>query len=154
MNAVRHSSASTASPAYSAFTSLMHWQEPLATRLQFRHDLPGQQANRLLNIELGLFLMVELLPFAAPEALPDLLNGEGIAYRHRPVWTPRQHRYLSRARTLLAPYRNRETWLKALTIYANLRPGLRVFTVQGQYTNGVSSFGLHERLSLFRKALV
>ena len=131
----------------------MHWQEPLATRLQFRHDLPGQQANRLLNIELGLFLMVELLPFAPPEALPDLLNGEGVVYRQRPVWTPRQHRYLSRARTLLAPYRNREVWLKALNTYAVLRPGLRVFTVQGQYTTGVSSFGLHERLSLFRKAL-
>jgi hypothetical protein len=134
---------------------LMRWQEPLATRLRYGHNLPGQVANRLLNVELGLYLLAELLPTAPPEALPDLLNGRESAYQKRAVWTPKQHRYLSRCRLLLAPYQNRATWFNALAKYNTLPVGPRVFTLNasGIYRSGVEMYVLHERLTLYRKAL-
>lgn len=132
------------------------WQEPLATRLRYRHDLPGRVANRLLNVELGLFLMAELLPFAPIETLPGLLNGQGAAYRLRPIWSPKQHRYLSRARILLAPYQSQTVWLNALARYTTLPTSLQAFTLAGpgNWQIVASGAGLPERLNLFRRALV
>ena len=67
-------------------------------------------ANRILNVELGLYLLAELVPLAPPQFLPDLLNGQGAVYRKRPIWSPRQHRALGQARILLAPYMDRNAW--------------------------------------------
>ena len=138
-----------------ALSSLLRWQEPLATRLRQRHALNGMVANRLLNVELGLYLMAELLPLCPPHSLPDLLNGLGTAYKQRPIWSPRQHRALNQARTLLAPYRDRTTWYKALDKYATLPPELRAFSisVRGGWNPEVSSYVLRERLQLFQGAL-
>ncbi|MGF7218315.1 hypothetical protein GGR92_004492 [Spirosoma lacussanchae] len=143
----------TAPVARPVLASQLRWQEPLATRLRFRHALPGMVANRLLNIELGLFLMAELLPLAPPESLPDLLNGQGAAFRQRPIWSPRQHRMLSQARMLLAPYQNRNVWYNALIKYAGLRSDLRAFTLKGNLNAQVGSTILRERVTLFRQAL-
>lgn len=145
---------STAPVARPALASLMRWQEPLATRLRFRHALPGMVANRLLNVELGLYLLAELLPLAPPQALPDLLNGLGSAYKQRPIWSPRQHRALNQARTLLAPYQNHIAWFRALDKYASLAPDLRAFTLNGDLRSDVSSYMLRERLLIFSKALL
>ena len=136
-------------------TNLLRWQEPLATRLRYRHTLPGMVANRLLNVELGLYLLAELLPLIPPQFLPDLLNGQGTAYRLRPIWSPRQHRALNQARTLLAPYRERTVWLKALDKYATLSPEVRIFSGGGRggWNSEVSSYVLRERLSLFQGVL-
>ncbi|MFC5410179.1 hypothetical protein ACFPMF_12715 [Larkinella bovis] len=134
---------------------LLHWQEPLATQLRFQYELPGQLANRLLNVELGLFLLAELLPLAPPQALPDLLNGEGVVYQDRPVWKPRQHRYLNRARALLAPYQDRNRWLTALAKYETLPTSLRAFSshCSGSCGSEVSRSILRNREELFRQAL-
>ncbi|QJD81486.1 hypothetical protein HH216_23995 [Spirosoma rhododendri] len=136
-------------------THLMRWQEPLATRLRFRHSLPGRVANRLLNIELGLFLLAELLPMAPAEALPNLLNGQGIVYRERPVWTPHQHKMLSRARILLAPYQDRAVWYSALGKYATMDKSLRLFTTTGRggQNPDASSYDRRERIQLYGWAL-
>ena len=141
--------------ARTSVTNLMRWQEPLATRLRYRHSLPGRVANRLLNIELGLFLLTELLPFAPAEALPSLLSGQGVAYRERPVWTPRQHKMLSRARVLLSPYQERALWYGALAKYATLEKSLRLFTLAGRggQNPDASSYDRRERLQLFSWAL-
>ncbi|RIV18487.1 hypothetical protein DYU11_28355 [Fibrisoma montanum] len=137
-----------------ALSSLLRWQEPLATRLRNRHALPGRVANRMLNVELGLYLLSELLPTAPQYTLPDLLNGQGAAYRQRPPWTPRQHRALSQARILLAPYRDREVWYKALDKYATLPGSVRLFTRLGGWNPEAGGYVLRERLALFRGALV
>jgi hypothetical protein len=132
------------------------WQEPLATRLRHQHRLAGQSANRLLNIELGLFLLTELLPMAPPEALPDLLNGHGPAYDQRPVWSPKQHRLLSRARALLLPYQSRSVWFSALQKYDAWPAESRLFII-GQSGSIVYSAPNHtqrERLTLFWRAVV
>ncbi|GAB3931010.1 hypothetical protein [Larkinella terrae] len=133
----------------------LHWQEPLATQLRFQYELPGQLANRLLNVELGLFLLAELLPLAPPQALPNLLNGEGAVYGDRPVWKPRQHRYLNRARALLAPYQDRTVWLTALAKYESLPTSMRAFCDHraGSCGSEVSRSILRNREELFRKAL-
>ena len=143
----------TAPIARPALASLLRWQEPLATRLRFRHALPGMVANRLLNVELGLYLMAELLPLVPPQYLPDLLNGQGAAYRQRPIWSPRQHRALNQARILLAPYSDRNAWYKALDKYTNLSSDLRAFALNGKLRTDVSGYLLRERLGLFAKAL-
>lgn len=142
-------------PSRPAVAPLLRWQEPLATSLRFRFDLPGQVANRMLNVELGLYLLMHLLPLAPAEALPDLLNGQGVAYRERPVWTPRQHRMLSRARALLSPYQNRTVWFNALTRYAALPTRMRVFSTdsRGGWNAEAGSFAMRERAKLFEKAL-
>ncbi|MEZ0542219.1 hypothetical protein [Fibrella arboris] len=136
------------------------WQEPLATRLKHQYNLAGQSANRLLNIELGLFLLTELLPDAPPEALPDLLSGNGLIYLRRPVWSPKQHRLLSRGRTLLAPYQDRATWFQALVKYASLPAQARMYSLS-QYGSisesenaSAGSYTQRERLTLFWRAMI
>ena len=152
MNAASTYTYLTARPG---LTNLLRWQEPLATRLRYRHTLPGMVANRLLNVELGLYLLAELLPLVPPQFLPDLLNGQGAAYRLRPIWSPRQPRALNQARTLLAPYRERTVWLKALDKYATLGPDVRAFSLSGRggWNTDISSYVLRERLSLFQGVL-
>lgn len=148
-------SASASIPTRPGLTNLLRWQEPLVTRLRYRHSLPGMVANRMLNVELGLYLLAELLPLVPPQFLPDLLNGQGAAYRQRPIWSPRQHRALNQARTLLAPYRNPGVWFKALDKYATLPSDVRIFSlsVRGGWNPEVSSYVLRERLSLFQGVL-
>ncbi|SOD89300.1 pPIWI_RE_Z domain-containing protein [Spirosoma fluviale] len=136
-----------------ALASLLHWQEPLATRLRFRHALPGMVANRLLNVELGLYLLAELVPLAPPQVLPDLLIGHGAVYRNRPIWSPRQHRALSQARILLAPYMDRTAWYNALAKYASLPSELKAYSSQGTLRTDISGYLLRERLGMFAKAV-
>ncbi|WP_020594785.1 hypothetical protein [Spirosoma panaciterrae] len=143
----------TAPATRPALASLLRWQEPLATRLRFRHALPGMVANRLLNVELGLYLLAELVPMAPPQSLSDLLNGQGFVYRQRPIWSPRQHRALNQARILLAPYLDRNAWLKALDKYEHLPADLRIFNLNGNLRTDLSGYLLRERVGLFSKAL-
>ena len=152
MNPARHPLLTTYQPP---FASATHWQEPLATRLRYRHSLPGLLATRLLNVELGLYLLAELLPGAAPDALPDVLNTDGTAWWERPVWSPRQHRYLHRARLLLAPYRERAVWLNALAKYRTLSPAVRAFSLEGQprWNADLGTYELRERSAVLRGAL-
>ncbi|CCG98730.1 hypothetical protein FAES_0719 [Fibrella aestuarina BUZ 2] len=146
-------------PTYSG-SGRFGWQEPLATRIKHQYELHGQTANRLLNIELGLFLLTELLPDAPPEALPDLLMGNGMVHLRRPVWTPKQHRLLSRGRTLLAPYQNRAVWFQALVKYATLPAAARIYSLSqyGSITQAPAadsgSYVQRERLTLFWRAML
>nr|WP_293835834.1 hypothetical protein [uncultured Arsenicibacter sp.] len=141
---------------YSYTANLLRWQEPMAFSLRYRYNLPGQLANRMLNVELGLYVLSELMPYAPADSLPDLLNGEGAAFRSRPVWTPRQHSYLQRVRVLLAPYQNRLVWQSALQKYGTLSPEARLFSVNpfSGLNTEISSYSLRERLALLRRALL
>nr|ARK10181.1 hypothetical protein A6C57_07470 [Fibrella sp. ES10-3-2-2] len=160
MNMTAFTLASSPLPSQPTPGARFGWQEPLATRLKHQYNLAGQSANRLLNIELGLFLLTELLPDAPPEALPDLLSGNGLIYLRRPVWTPKQHRLLSRGRTLLAPYQDRATWFQALVKYASLPVQARMYSLSqyGSITEGTraqaGSYTQRERLTLFWRAMI
>ena len=150
---------STQLPARPPYGPRFSWQEPLATRLKHQYSLAGQTANRLLNIELGLFLLQELLPDAPPEALPDLLLGNGQIHLRRPVWTPKQHRLLSRGRTLLAPYQDRAIWFNALRKYTALPAPARLYTLSHHgliligAPAGTPAYAHRERLTLFWRAM-
>lgn len=90
---------------------------PLPT---LRAELPKTEAltaRQLLDIELGLYLLSQLMPTAAPDALPALLSGE-VTTPKSARWTARQHRYLNRARLLLNHFADRACWLAQLERYA------------------------------------
>ena len=65
----------------------------------------------------------------------------------------RQHRALSQARRLLAPYQNHVAWFRALEKYATLAPDLRAFTLRGTLRSDVSGYILRERVALYNGAL-
>lgn len=104
--------------------SRLMYQMPVATLHQSSIPLAeptarksvGLSARQLLDIELGLFLLSQLLPASPPDALPDLLTGEHVVFAE-PAWTARQHRYLNRARLLLGHFQQRGRWLNQLERY-------------------------------------
>ena len=59
-------------------------------------------ANELLDVELGLYLLSQLLPSASPDALPSLLGSSDAPFLERPTFTPRQHKILNKGRALLS----------------------------------------------------
>ena len=49
-----------------------------------------------------------------------MLSGTGPTSPDNPAWTPRQHKYLSRARVLLIHFRHRTAWQDVLERYVAL----------------------------------
>lgn len=74
--------------------------------------------RQLMDVELGLFLLSELLPRTPPDALPALLTGTGPSFLDHPTWTPKQHKLLSRGRVLLAHLTDCNRWNRLLDSYA------------------------------------
>ncbi len=90
----------------------------------------GLSVGELLDVELGLFLLSQLLPSAPPDILPALLNGQNLAFVERPTWTPRQHKYLSRGRALLSQYSQQRTlWADLVARYAAASEQLHAYDI-------------------------
>jgi pPIWI RE three-gene island domain Z len=70
------------------------WPQPVAAN--------PLSANELLDVELGLYLLSQLLPTASPDALPSLLGSTDAPFLERPTFTPRQHKILNKGRALLS----------------------------------------------------
>lgn len=83
-------------------------QKPAYTRLSL-------STRQLVDLELGLYLIRQLRPSAPPTALPDLLRTDPSACASL---TPQQHKYLNRARLLLAHVADPAHWQHLLTAYA------------------------------------
>ena len=84
-------------------------------------------ARQLFDVELGLFLLSQLLPTASPDHLPALLNGDTLtACAH---WTARQRRTLSRGRTLLMSFRQPTRWHDLLDRYSRLTDQTQAFDI-------------------------
>ncbi len=75
---------------------------------------PSLSTRQLVDLELGLYLLDRLRPDAPPTALPALLTDAPI--RHS--LTPQQHKYLHRARLVLARFTNPTHWQTLLDAYA------------------------------------
>ena len=86
----------------------------LSTTYRPVHRLSNRQ---LFNIELGLYLLTELLPTAPPGSLPTLLNGD-LPTASTTTWTARQRRCLYRGRMLLGSLCQRSRWTDLLDRYA------------------------------------
>ncbi|TAE29444.1 MAG: hypothetical protein EAZ91_12930 [Cytophagales bacterium] len=86
-------------------------------------------ARQLSEVELGLFLLSQLTPLAPPTALPALLRAPDPSDTDCPVWTAKQHKYLSRARYVLARFRESSLWDRLVERYVTLPNHLTAFDV-------------------------
>lgn len=115
----------------------------------------GLSAGQLLEVELGLFLLSQLLPTASPTALPALIGNAGILSSNCPPWTPKQHKYLNRGRAVLAHCLQPAVWSALLERYAVGATALNAYDVSrdrtwfGEKTVGFS----RNRLTVLRKML-
>lgn len=115
----------------------------------------GLSAGQLLDVELGLFLLSQLLPTAPPDALPALIGNTGPSFPNRPTWTPKQHKYLSRGRTVLAHCLQPAVWNALIERYAAAAHAFSAYDVSrdrrwfGEKRVGFS----RNRLTVLRKML-
>ncbi|WP_338870282.1 hypothetical protein WBJ53_22345 [Spirosoma sp. SC4-14] len=86
-------------------------------------------AGQLLDIELGLFLLSQLLPTAPPDALPGLLTDNGSAFLDRPTWTPKQLKQLNRGRLILSHIQQRNVWSALLDAYTTIPDRLQAYDI-------------------------
>lgn len=86
-------------------------------------------ANQLMAVELGLYLLSNLQPTASPTSLPDILAGTPTHLQNQPVWTPKQHRYLNRARLLIGQFLQPALWHSLLERYAYLPEHLQAYDI-------------------------
>lgn len=111
--------------------------------------------NQLLDVELGLFLLSQLLPTAPPDALPALMGNAEPLFPNRPAWTPKQSKYLNRGRALLGHCLQPATWNALIERYATGATTLSAYDVSrdrswfGEKTVGFS----RNRLTVLRKML-
>jgi hypothetical protein len=86
-------------------------------------------AQQLLDIELGLFLLSQLLPTASPDALPALLADTDSTFLERPTWTPKQHKLLNRGRLMLGHIQQRNVWSALLDAYTSIPDRLQAYDI-------------------------
>jgi hypothetical protein len=86
-------------------------------------------AGQLLDIELGLFLLSQLLPTAPPDALPGLLTNTDSSFLERPTWTPKQLKLLNRGRVVLSHIQQRNVWTALLDAYTTIPDRLQAYDI-------------------------
>jgi len=111
--------------------------------------------SQLFDVELGLFLLSQLLPAAPPNALPTLIGNTGASFSNYPAWTPRQHKYLNRGRTVLAHCLQPAVWDALIERYATESSALSAYDVSRDRTRfGEKTVGFsRNRLTVLRKML-
>ncbi|MFD2935878.1 pPIWI_RE_Z domain-containing protein [Spirosoma flavum] len=106
-------------------------------------------AGQLLDIEMGLFLLSQLLPTAPPDVLPSLLHDNGSSFLDRPTWTPKQHKLLNRGRTLLSHIQQRNAWSMLLDAYTTIPDRLQAYDISADR----SRFG-EKTVGFFRNRII
>lgn len=106
-------------------------------------------AQQLLDIELGLFLLSQLLPTAPPDALPTLLTDNGSSFLERPTWTPKQHKLLNRGRVMLSHVQQRNVWTALLDAYTTIPDRLQAYDISADR----SRFG-EKTVGFFRNRII
>ncbi|MFD2570091.1 hypothetical protein ACFSUS_05555 [Spirosoma soli] len=86
-------------------------------------------AQQLMDVEVGLFLISQLLPTAPPDALPNLLSDNGSSFLDRPTWTPKQLRLLNRGRVMLAHIQQSNIWNALLEAYVTIPERLQAYDI-------------------------
>lgn len=119
------------------------------------HRKVALSVGQLFDVELGLYLLSQLLPTAPTDALPALMNHAGSSFPDRPTWTPRQHKYLNRGRASLGHCLQPAVWSALIDRYAAITTTLTAYDVSrdrswfGEKTVGFS----RSRLTVLRKML-
>lgn len=91
---------------------------------------PGRlSARQLLDVELGLFLLSELLPSASPDALPGLLRDADPVFPVTTAWTPRQQKLRNRGLALLTHLTPGARWQTLLETYMDAPVHLQAYDI-------------------------
>lgn len=106
-------------------------------------------AGQLLDIELGLFLLSQLVPAASPDSLPNLLTDNGSLFLDRPTWTPKQHKLLNRGRALLSHMQQHTVWSALLDAYMTIPDRLQAYDISADR----SRFG-EKTVGFFRNRII
>lgn len=106
-------------------------------------------AQQLLDVEVGLFLLSQLLPTAPPDALPTLLTDNGSSFLERPTWTPKQHKLLNRGRVMLGHVQQRNVWTALLDAYTTIPDRLQAYDISADR----SRFG-EKTVGFFRNRII
>jgi hypothetical protein len=104
-----------------------NWKRILVERLGSEGGLTRQQASLLCDVELGLFLIEELLPSEAVATLPAILSGYQFPTSRATSWTAEQRRMLAVGRQLLRYYQGRRRWRQALSEYTQIPSVCRLY---------------------------
>ena len=112
-------------------------------------------ARQLLDVELGLFLLSQLLPAAPPDALPGLLSETDPVLSTHLSWTARQRRLRNRGRALLTHLSHYNCWQNLLETYMAAPVHLQAYDISLDRTGfHVKTVGFsRNRLSVLRKIL-
>lgn len=111
--------------------------------------------SQLFDVELGLFLLSQLLPAASPNALPALMSSENTLLTDWPTWTQRQRKYLNRGRTVLAHCIQPIVWNALIERYAAGTNVLSAYDINRDCTRfGEKTVGFsRNRIMVLRKML-
>ncbi|MGA0555874.1 hypothetical protein ACO2Q8_04420 [Larkinella sp. VNQ87] len=134
-------------------TATLSTSQTLAsTSRRITHRPTRLSARQLLDVELGLFLLSELLPTAAPDALPGLLRASEPAWDFR---TARQHKLRSRGLALLAHLTDAHRWQQLLELYILAPVDLQAYDISRDRSRfQLKTVGFsRNRVSILRKVL-
>ncbi|GAB4021941.1 pPIWI_RE_Z domain-containing protein [Spirosoma koreense] len=147
MNANQNRNAGFSPSLFPALNSSNTWATSAAApRPSKRATL---SAGQLLDIELGLFLLSQLVPSASPDALPNLLADNGASFLDRPTWTPKQHKLLNRGRILLSHIQHCNVWSTLLDAYMTIPDRLQAYDI----STDRSRFG-EKTVGFFRNRII
>jgi pPIWI RE three-gene island domain Z len=110
------------------------WQADLVAELRQHLDgelKPHIAASRLCEVELGLYLMEQLIPGHPAEAGWTLMGGYPFARAIGSINGPEQEQMLRIARHLLWPMRRPRSWILALDRYTQIDERLRGYLLDG-----------------------
>lgn len=112
---------------------------------------PSLSTRQLVDLELGLYLLNRLRPHSPPTALPALLTDAPT--RHS--LTPQQHKYLHRARLILAHVTDPTHWQTLLDAYAAAPTDVLAYDLCPRYTRfSEKTVGFaRNRVAMLRKLL-
>ncbi|MBD2702138.1 hypothetical protein IC229_15915 [Spirosoma sp. BT702] len=147
MNTYSNRSTGLTPSLFPALNTSSQWSaSSAATRSGKRATL---SAGQLFDIEMGLFLLSQLLPTAPPDALPTLLADNGTSFLDRPTWTPKQHKLLNRGRMLLSHIQQRNVWSALLDAYTTIPDRLQAYDISADR----SRFG-EKTVGFFRNRII
>ncbi|GAB3713040.1 hypothetical protein GCM10027592_51970 [Spirosoma flavus] len=147
MNTYSNRSTGYTPSLFTALNTSSQWSaSSAATRTGKRATL---SASQLFDIEMGLFLLSQLLPTASPDALPSLLADNGTSFLDRPTWTPKQHKLLNRGRMLLSHIQQRNVWSALLDAYTTIPDRLQAYDISADR----SRFG-EKTVGFFRNRII
>ncbi|MDY6803732.1 MAG: hypothetical protein SXA11_07985 [Cyanobacteriota bacterium] len=106
------------------------WRERLGDmRDRLRERSSSLNFSAFCDIELGLYLLVEIAPDAPASSLWVLLTGYDFPATQAQHWGERERRMLANARHILTQFRSEYGWARALQLYRETSELLRGFDV-------------------------